>query len=127
MNRRLFQPLGVRVEWRRRFADGNPQLSGGASNAVIATVSAGNLPRGIMFNPQNNRVYVSNYASDNITVIDGNSNAAIATIPVGDEPTAFCYSPVNKKIYWFSEWSHSVSAGKYFLKTDQGVFRLVRL
>ena len=30
MNRRLFQPLGIRVEWRGRFADGNPQLSGGA-------------------------------------------------------------------------------------------------
>jgi len=30
MNRRLFQPLGIRVEWQGRFADGNPQLSGGA-------------------------------------------------------------------------------------------------
>jgi CubicO group peptidase (beta-lactamase class C family) len=30
MNRRLFQPLGMRVEWRGRFADGNPQISGGA-------------------------------------------------------------------------------------------------
>lgn len=30
MNRRLFQPLGIRVEWRGRFPDGNPQLSGGA-------------------------------------------------------------------------------------------------
>jgi CubicO group peptidase (beta-lactamase class C family) len=30
MNRRLFQPLGIRVEWRGRFADGTPQLSGGA-------------------------------------------------------------------------------------------------
>ena len=30
INRKLFQPLGMRVEWRGRFADGNPQLSGGA-------------------------------------------------------------------------------------------------
>lgn len=30
MKRRLFDPLGIRVEWRGRFADGNPQLSGGA-------------------------------------------------------------------------------------------------
>jgi CubicO group peptidase (beta-lactamase class C family) len=30
INRKLFQPLGLRVEWRGRFADGNPQLSGGA-------------------------------------------------------------------------------------------------
>jgi CubicO group peptidase (beta-lactamase class C family) len=30
MNTRLFQPLGIRVEWRGRFEDGNPQLSGGA-------------------------------------------------------------------------------------------------
>lgn len=30
MNRRLFNPLGIKVEWRGGFADGNPQLSGGA-------------------------------------------------------------------------------------------------
>lgn len=30
MNRRLFTPLGIRVEWNGNFADGNPQLSGGA-------------------------------------------------------------------------------------------------
>jgi CubicO group peptidase (beta-lactamase class C family) len=30
MKRKLFDPLGMRVEWRGRFADGNPQLSGGA-------------------------------------------------------------------------------------------------
>ena len=30
IKRKLFDPLGMRVEWRGRFADGNPQLSGGA-------------------------------------------------------------------------------------------------
>ncbi|MCZ8353088.1 MAG: serine hydrolase [Cyclobacteriaceae bacterium] len=30
MNRKLFQPLGIRVQWQGNFADGNPQLSGGA-------------------------------------------------------------------------------------------------
>lgn len=30
MKRRLFDPLGIRVEWRGKFQDGNPQLSGGA-------------------------------------------------------------------------------------------------
>jgi CubicO group peptidase (beta-lactamase class C family) len=30
MNRKLFQPLGIRVQWQGGFADGNPQLSGGA-------------------------------------------------------------------------------------------------
>jgi CubicO group peptidase (beta-lactamase class C family) len=30
MERRLFDSLGIAVQWRGRFADGNPQLSGGA-------------------------------------------------------------------------------------------------
>lgn len=30
MQRRLFDPLGIAVSWRGNFADGNPQLSGGA-------------------------------------------------------------------------------------------------
>jgi YVTN family beta-propeller protein len=59
----------------------------------------GNLPRGIVFNPQNNRVYVSNYSSDNVKVIDGVSDAVISTITVGDGPTAMFHNPSGNKIY----------------------------
>lgn len=31
LERRVFRPLGVRVEWRSRNADGNPQVAGGAA------------------------------------------------------------------------------------------------
>jgi YVTN family beta-propeller protein len=77
----------------------NVTIIGGSTNTVVATVAAGNIPRGIVFNPQNNRVYVSNYSSDNITVIDGNLNAVIATIPVGDVPTAMFHNPSGNSIY----------------------------
>jgi YVTN family beta-propeller protein len=71
----------------------------GATNAVIATVPVGNVPRGILFNPQNNRVYCSNYGSDSVSIIDGVTNAVIATVPVGDGPTAMGHNPVRNTVY----------------------------
>jgi YVTN family beta-propeller protein len=59
----------------------------------------GNVPRGIVFNPQSNRVYVSNYSSDNVSVIDGIKDSVIATIVVGDGPTAIFHNPAGNKIY----------------------------
>jgi YVTN family beta-propeller protein len=59
----------------------------------------GNLPRGIVFNPQNNKVYVSNCSSDNVKVIDGVTDAVISTITVGDGPTAMFHNPSGNKIY----------------------------
>jgi YVTN family beta-propeller protein len=57
------------------------------------------LPRGILFNPQSNRVYCSNYGSDTVSVIDGVTNAVVATVPVGDGPTAMGHNPIGNKVY----------------------------
>jgi YVTN family beta-propeller protein len=59
----------------------------------------GNIPRGITFNPQNNRVYISNYGSDNVTIVDGVTNSVVATVAVGDGPTAIFHNPAGNKIY----------------------------
>jgi YVTN family beta-propeller protein len=59
----------------------------------------GNVPRGIVFNPQSNRVYVSNYGSDNVKVVDGVTDSIISTITVGDGPTALFHNPSGNKIY----------------------------
>jgi YVTN family beta-propeller protein len=62
-------------------------------------VPVGAVPRGILFNPQNNRVYCSNYSSDTVSVIDGVTNAVVATVAVGDGPTALGHNPVGNKVY----------------------------
>ncbi|MFN7591859.1 MAG: YncE family protein, partial [Bacteroidota bacterium] len=77
----------------------NLSVISGSSNMVITTVPMGNIPRGIVYNPQSNRVYVSNYGSDNVIVIDGASDQIVTTIAVGDGPTALFHNPFGNKIY----------------------------
>ena len=43
----------------------------GATDSVIATVTAGSAPYALCYNPTNNKVYCANDGSDNVTVIDG--------------------------------------------------------
>ncbi len=45
MQRRLFGPLGIEVSWRGNFADGNPQLSGGAYVRTREWVNLGEMVR----------------------------------------------------------------------------------
>lgn len=59
MNRRLFQPLGIRVEWRGRFADGNPQLSGGAYVRATEWVKFGEFVRLMLLDQWNGPQIVS--------------------------------------------------------------------
>jgi YVTN family beta-propeller protein len=81
----------------------------GATNAVLATVTAGNGPRALCHNPQNNKVYSANYLSDNVTVIDGATNQVLATVTAGNGPRAICYNPQNNKVYCANDSSGSVT------------------
>jgi YVTN family beta-propeller protein len=54
--------------------------------SVIGTIPVGTEPVGLAANPNTNRVYVTNYGSDNVFVIDGQTDTVVATIPVGVRP-----------------------------------------
>ena len=64
-------------------ANGKPSLSAG--NPVAATVTVGNSPYGVAVNTSTQYVYVTNHASNTVSVLDGNSqrptfNTVVATI-----------------------------------------------
>jgi len=57
-----------------------------SSNAVVASVEAGNRPWGIGLSPDTKTLYTSNGPSDDVSVIDIASRKVVKKIPVGHGP-----------------------------------------
>jgi YVTN family beta-propeller protein len=53
---------------------------------VVATVPVGYRPYGVGVNPSTHKVYVTNNASNTVSVIDGTTNVVVASVAVGREP-----------------------------------------
>jgi YVTN family beta-propeller protein len=69
-------------------------------NTVVATVSVGYDPDGIVVSPDNTTVYVANESSGTISVIDATNNYAVkATTSVGLDPYFLAISPDGKTLY----------------------------
>jgi YVTN family beta-propeller protein len=81
----------------------------GATNAVIATVTAGDAPFILAYNSTNNKVYCANRYSYDITVIDGVTNAVITTIAVGNYPCAFAWNYTQNRTYVANRYCSSIS------------------
>lgn len=56
------------------------------SGAVVAQITAGAAPHGVVVAPRGNRAYVTNLLSGDVSVIDTRRDAEIARIPVGAKP-----------------------------------------
>jgi YVTN family beta-propeller protein len=72
-----------------------------ASGAIAATVPADAGTRGAAFGVTSNgpRVYVTNFASNNVTVINTSTNAVAGTIPVGPTPDRVAVTPDGSKAF----------------------------
>ncbi len=49
-------------------------------------------------NPVTNKIYVANFAGNNVTMIDGATNST-TTVPAGLRPVAVAVNSVTNKIY----------------------------
>jgi RNA polymerase sigma factor (sigma-70 family) len=76
---------------------------------VIATIPVGMCPTSVGVNPETNRIYVTNYDSNDVSVIDGATNSVIATIPVGTYPWGLGLNPMTNRVYVSSEDDDNVS------------------
>jgi YVTN family beta-propeller protein len=89
------------------------------TNNVIATVPVGSVgsfdpsPTVMAVNPTNNKVYVANELSDNVTVIDGVSNTHTTLIaPSGqtwDAPRSIAINPITSNVYVANKDSNNVA------------------
>ncbi|MEX0800923.1 MAG: YncE family protein [Dehalococcoidia bacterium] len=80
-----------------------------APPAIIDSASVGAGPLGAAINPLTNRVYVSNYHDDTVSVIDGATDAVVSTIPVEDGPIAIAVNTATNRIYVTNTNSSSLS------------------
>ena len=81
---------------------------GFALEGVLATVTVGNAPFDIAYNPGNGNMYVANLKSGTVSVIDQN-NDVVDTVMVGDFPNAIAYNPGNGNMYVANYGSTTVS------------------
>ena len=71
----------------------------GCSASSTVSIQVGTFPTFMAVNQTTNRIYVSNQASNNISVIDGSSNSVIATTPVGTSPRVVDVNSVTNTVY----------------------------
>ena len=78
------------------------------SNAV-GSLNAGEIPCAFAADAVLNRIYVANYASNDVTVLDGTSDSVIATLKAGEHPQAIALNPATHMIYVANTHSNTVT------------------
>jgi YVTN family beta-propeller protein len=66
---------------------------------VIDTIQVGQGPTGVDVNPVTDRVYVTDFRADTVSVIDAATDQVVDTITVGGGPAAVAVNPVTNRIY----------------------------
>lgn len=81
---------------------------------VIGNMTLADQPGGIIYNPSNDRIYVTNYYGgysfpDTVSVIDPDTKTILSRVNVGFGPTGLVHDPVNEYVYIANARSDSVS------------------
>ncbi len=71
----------------------------GSDDAVLASISTGTYPAGLGVDTLNDRLYVANTASDDVTVIKGSTDADLASVPAGSNPEGVAFDSGNGYVY----------------------------
>jgi YVTN family beta-propeller protein len=71
-------------------------------------IPVGHNPRGIAYNPTNEKIYVVNEGDSTVSVIDS-TNRVVETISVGHRPIAIAYNPFNQRMYVANNGANTVS------------------
>lgn len=74
-----------------------------------AGIDVNNFPIGVAVNPITNMIYVTNAASNTVSVINGENDKVEYTIPVGNLPYDVDVDPATNKIYVANKFSNSLS------------------
>jgi YVTN family beta-propeller protein len=86
------------------------QVLNEALTVGIATLTVGGADfRNLAYDSANNRMYVTDFIGNSVTVVDCNSNTIIANIPVGINPSGIAFIPTNNTVYVCNTTSNDVS------------------
>jgi len=78
----------------------SPPQAFAEEEGVIATISVGDSPNEIAFDSENNRMYVTNYNDDTVSVINTATNSVIATVFIGNTPNGIAFDSENNRMYY---------------------------
>lgn len=90
-----------------QFFQGSVTVIDGATNATT-TVMTGASSLAAAVNPVTNKIYVTNYDSNNVTVIDGATNLT-TTVAAMTSPIAVAVNPATNKIYVANNQSKNIT------------------
>ncbi|MGA1975344.1 MAG: beta-propeller fold lactonase family protein [Conexivisphaerales archaeon] len=78
----------------------SPAWAGGAVGTVVGTVTVGDQPHSVAYDPSNGYLYVANFGPNTVSVIDGATNKVVGSaIAVGVEPIGIAYDPADGYLY----------------------------
>ena len=78
----------------------SPPQAFAEEEGVIATITVGEVPSSIAFDSENNRMYVTNYIDDTVSVIDTATYSIIATVSIGNTPNGIAFDSENNRMYY---------------------------
>lgn len=89
---------------------GTVSIIDGSTDTFKRNLGAGTSPVGVAVHEGTNRIYVSNFGSNDVYVIDGSNNTLTAHSAVGREPVAIAVFEAINRIYVANNVSNDVSA-----------------
>ncbi len=84
-----------------------------------SSIKIGKSPKRCLFLPEGNKLYVTNYQDDNLSVIDCKEQKVIKTIDIGKNPTGMVLWQEKKRLYVANGGSNTISI--IDIMTDQPV------
>jgi YVTN family beta-propeller protein len=70
-----------------------------AAEPMFTRIRVGDLPTSIAVNPVTDRVYVSSFFSQNLSIVDGTTNTVTATVPLGFAPRDVTVDTLANHVY----------------------------
>ncbi len=77
--------------------------------SVVGTIGVGGDPAGVAVDPVAGIVYVTNRASDSVSIVDERALRAVATVPVGHAPAGVAADPSTGRAYVANAQDHTLS------------------
>jgi len=92
------------------ICDGSTSCGGPPDqNKVVASTVVGINPAGVAYDRGKGEVFVTNLASNNVSVINEHSNTVVATISVGTSPRYVAYDSANGELFVTNALSNNAS------------------
>ncbi len=96
----------------------SPPQAFAEEEGVIATITVGEVPSSIAFDSENNRMYVTNYSDDTVSVINTADNLVIATVTIGNTPNGIAFDSENNRMYYsLGNWLADITKRIRFIDT----------